>query len=131
MLFVSFDSATTFVRSTVATYVPTRHAKVNVAVAPGARRGTVNVPRSELPTDDPQDRHARRGVPAVPDDDRALVNENTYRSGRAGGGGGGATIDQPKVAGCPTLPAGSRPRTAKECVPTPSDWYEAGLAQPA
>ena len=61
-----------------------------------------------------------------------FVNEATYRSGSGGGGGGGgATIDQPKVAGCPTLPAASRPRTANECVPTPSDWYDAGLAQAA
>ena len=50
VLFVSFDSATTFVWSTVARYVPMRQAKVNVAVAPGASAGTVNVPTRADPT---------------------------------------------------------------------------------
>ena len=50
MLFVSFDSATTFVWSTVARYVPMRQAKLNVAVAPGASAATVNVPTRADPT---------------------------------------------------------------------------------
>ena len=96
VLFVSFDSATTFVWSTVARYVPTRQAKVNVAVAPGASGATVNVPTRDDPT-----------VILRMDDTPAaafppflmmivfFVSEATYKSGSGGGGGGGgATIDQ-------------------------------------
>ena len=97
VLLVSFDSATTFVWSTVARYVPTRQApQVNVAVAPGASAGTVNVPSRDDPT-----------VILRMDDTPAaafppflmmivfFVSEATYKSGSGGGGGGGgATIDQ-------------------------------------
>jgi hypothetical protein len=111
VLFVSFDSATAFVWSTVATYVPTRQAKLNVARAPGASAGTVNVPRMDDPTvilrmdDTPAAAFPPFLMTIV-----FIVNEATYRSGSGGGGGGGggATIDQPKLAGCPTLPAESR-----------------------
>jgi hypothetical protein len=50
VLFVSSDSATTFVRSTIAAYVPTPQApQLNVAEAPAARFGTVNVsPTTEM-----------------------------------------------------------------------------------
>ncbi len=50
MLFVSSDSATRFVRSTIATYVPTPQApQLKVTLAPAARFGTVNVsPTTEI-----------------------------------------------------------------------------------
>jgi hypothetical protein len=130
VLFVSFDSATRSVRSTVATYVPMAHApQLNVTLAPAARFGTVNCRfTTEIVRIDVEPEAA---FPPFLMTIVFFVKEATYRSGRGGGGGGGgATIDQPKLAGGPTLPAASRPRAAKECVPTPSDWYEAGLTQP-
>jgi hypothetical protein len=128
VLFVSFDSATRFVRSTIATYVPMAQApQLYVTLAPAARFGTVNCRfTTEIVRidDDPA-----AALPPFLITIVFFVNEATYRSGRgSGGGGGGATIDQLKLAGCPTLPAASRAWTANECVPTPSDWYEAGLA---
>ena len=72
VLFVSFDSATTFVWSTVATYVPTRQATVERGRR--ARRERRHGERSDrsptviLRIDD----DAGRSVPAVPDDDRVL-----------------------------------------------------------
>jgi hypothetical protein len=109
VLFVSSDSATRFVRSTIATYVPTPQAgQLNVAPAPAARFGTVNVsPTTEIVSTDVEPAAA---FPPFLMTIVFFVNEATYRSGSGGGGGGGggATIDQPKLAGCPTLPAESR-----------------------
>jgi len=132
VLFVSFDSATTFVWSTVATFVPTRQGTVNVAVAPGASAGTVKVPTKEVPTTILRMETPAAAFPPFLTMIEFFGNDATYRSGRGGGGGGGgATIDQLNIAGCPTLPAASCARTANECVPTLSDWYEAGLKQAA
>jgi hypothetical protein len=112
VLFASFDSATAFVRSTIAEYVPTRQVDhENVADAPGARLGTVNVPTSVI---------ERTEGPAVALPRFVTVTVN-FANDEITRSGSGFAIVQLCDAGGPVFPAGSVARTENVCVPTGSD----------
>jgi hypothetical protein len=99
---------------------------LKVTLAPAARFGTVNCRfTTEIVRIDVEPAAA---LPPFLMTIVFFVNEATYRSGARRRWRRRWRDDRPAEARrLPTLRrCTSRPRTAKECAPTPSDWYEAG-----